>query len=234
MRRWPRWARVEGDRLRFRRAQAGLLDALLASQPEVSVDAQFAKARDELRQFTGVRAAKAPRAFRGELRPYQEAGLGWLSFLRRFGFGGCLADDMGLGKTIQVLAMLAGRPRRKRAPFDRGGAEVAGLELGAGGGALRTEAARPRPRRPRARRERDRAATQPRRRRPPGHDLRRAAQGRRLPARDRGGLRHPRRGAGDQERRLRIGEGGAAAAAETIVSRCPARRSKTIWASCGR
>ena len=49
---------VEGDRLRFRRAQAGLLDALLASQPEVSVDAQFAKARDELRQFTGVRAGE--------------------------------------------------------------------------------------------------------------------------------------------------------------------------------
>ena len=107
---------VEGDRLRFRRTQAGLLDALLASQPEVSVDAQFAKARDELRQFTGVRPAKAPRAFRGELRPYQEAGLGWLSFLRQFGFGGCLADDMGLGKTIQVLAMLAGRPRRNARP----------------------------------------------------------------------------------------------------------------------
>ena len=107
---------VEGDRLRFRRAQAGLLDALLASQPEVSVDAQFAKARDQLREFTGVRAAKAPRTFRGELRPYQEAGLGWLSFLRRFGFGGCLADDMGLGKTIQVLAMLAGRPHRKARP----------------------------------------------------------------------------------------------------------------------
>jgi SNF2 family DNA or RNA helicase len=40
------------------------------------------------------------------LREYQREGLGWLLFLRRFGFGGCLADDMGLGKTIQVLALL--------------------------------------------------------------------------------------------------------------------------------
>jgi hypothetical protein len=107
---------VEGDRLRFRPAQAGLLDALLMSQPEVSVDEVFARARDELRQFSGVAAAKAPPTFQGQLRPYQEAGLGWLAFLRQFGFGGCLADDMGLGKTIQVLAMLADRPRRAGRP----------------------------------------------------------------------------------------------------------------------
>jgi len=42
----------------------------------------------------------------GRLRDYQREGLGWLHFLRRFGFGGCLADDMGVGKTAQVLALL--------------------------------------------------------------------------------------------------------------------------------
>ena len=46
------------------------------------------------------------KAFAGQLRPYQEAGLGWLAFLYRFGQGACLADDMGLGKTIQLLAFL--------------------------------------------------------------------------------------------------------------------------------
>ena len=50
-----------------------------------------------------------PAGFAGELRDYQREGLGWLHFLRRFGFGGCLADDMGLGKTVQVLALLAAR-----------------------------------------------------------------------------------------------------------------------------
>ncbi len=48
----------------------------------------------------------APEGFSGQLRPYQERGLGWLAFLNRFGQGACLADDMGLGKTIQLLAFL--------------------------------------------------------------------------------------------------------------------------------
>src|SRR5207237_4258575 len=42
--------------------------------------------------------------------------LGWLKFLERFGFGGCLADDMGLGKTIQVLAMLEDRRGEAQGP----------------------------------------------------------------------------------------------------------------------
>ena len=48
----------------------------------------------------------APEGFCGQLRPYQERGLGWLAFLNRFDQGACLADDMGLGKTIQLLAFL--------------------------------------------------------------------------------------------------------------------------------
>jgi SNF2 family DNA or RNA helicase len=48
-----------------------------------------------------------PPGFVGNLRPYQQRGLGWLAFLNRLGLGGCLADDMGLGKTAQLLALLA-------------------------------------------------------------------------------------------------------------------------------
>lgn len=47
-----------------------------------------------------------PEGFVIPLRPYQERGLGWLSFLGTLGLGGCLADDMGLGKTAQLLALL--------------------------------------------------------------------------------------------------------------------------------
>ncbi|MDA7025444.1 DEAD/DEAH box helicase [Bacillus sp. CLL-7-23] len=45
--------------------------------------------------------------FQGQLRIYQKEGLDWLLFLRKCGFGACLADDMGLGKTIQMIAYFA-------------------------------------------------------------------------------------------------------------------------------
>jgi superfamily II DNA or RNA helicase len=102
--------------IRFKRNQAGLLDALLASQPEASFDAGFQKARDELRNFTGVKAVDPPETFTGTLREYQREGLGWLHFLRQFGFGGCLADDMGLGKTPQTLALLDARRAERVLP----------------------------------------------------------------------------------------------------------------------
>jgi hypothetical protein len=114
--------KAQDGRLRFARNQVGLLDALLAAQPEVEVDAVFRRARDELRRFEGVAAADAPAGFVGELRGYQREGLGWLYFLQKFGFGGCLADDMGLGKTVQVLALLESRrAKRTRKSADRPG-----------------------------------------------------------------------------------------------------------------
>ena len=65
-----------------------------------------------------MQAVEQPEDFHGDLRPYQQEGLGWLEFLQEFGFGGCLADDMGLGKTIQVLAILQDRvaTRKEKIP----------------------------------------------------------------------------------------------------------------------
>jgi superfamily II DNA or RNA helicase len=100
---------TQGDHVRFGRNQAGLLDALLASQTEVACDELFEHVRQELRTFQGVSPADPPAGFQGLLRPYQREGLGWLHFLQQFGFGGCLADDMGLGKTVQVLALMEER-----------------------------------------------------------------------------------------------------------------------------
>ncbi len=103
-----------GNVTRFTRTQTSLLDALLATIPEVDTDAVFEHARTELRRFDRVAPANEPPGFHGTLREYQRDGLGWLHFLRQFQLGGCLADDMGLGKTVQVLALLEGR-RAERA-----------------------------------------------------------------------------------------------------------------------
>jgi SNF2 family DNA or RNA helicase len=110
---------IDGDRVKFLPTQAALLDALLAAQENqnVTVDKGFARLRNKLQSFDGIRPCNEPCTFVGELRPYQREGLGWLQFLDEFGFGGCLADDMGLGKTIQILALLEGRRRR---PVARG------------------------------------------------------------------------------------------------------------------
>ena len=47
-----------------------------------------------------------PEGLVAQLRPYQKYGYSWLTFLRRWGLGACLADDMGLGKTIQTISLL--------------------------------------------------------------------------------------------------------------------------------
>jgi superfamily II DNA or RNA helicase len=99
----------EDGTLRFGKGQTALLDALLAQMPAVSVDEAFSAARQQIATFEGVDACEPPQSFVGELRPYQKQGVGWLHFLRKFRFGGCLADDMGLGKTIQVLSLLEER-----------------------------------------------------------------------------------------------------------------------------
>ena len=106
---------TKGDTLRFISSQALLLDALLAEQENVQVDQSFELFREKLRSFDGVKPLDEPPGFCGELRGYQRDGVGWLQFLREFGFGGCLADDMGLGKTVQVLAMLQSRSGQRRA-----------------------------------------------------------------------------------------------------------------------
>ncbi|WKA47259.1 DEAD/DEAH box helicase [Geobacillus zalihae] len=72
----------------------------------IDVHDQFRAFIRQLQQLDGLPKANVPPSFHGTLRPYQQRGVDWLVFLRRFGFGACLADDMGLGKTVQLLAYL--------------------------------------------------------------------------------------------------------------------------------
>jgi SNF2 family DNA or RNA helicase len=110
------------------RNQAGAMTAADALTAGMGLGPGFEGAADEEIPLVGVdadgwlgdllsgqadhrlRPMPTPAGFSGELRPYQQRGLSWLSFLGELGLGGILADDMGLGKTIQLLSLVAGQP----------------------------------------------------------------------------------------------------------------------------
>lgn len=109
----------EADHIRFTPSQTLLLDALLAAQSAVSWDEAFIRMRERLTTFNAIVPLDPPASFKGTLRGYQREGLGWLTFLRELGFGGCLADDMGLGKTVMILALLDARRLERLASSGR-------------------------------------------------------------------------------------------------------------------
>ena len=118
------WVAVDPDQLR-----RGL--EFLAREPKgqataaeiLALAARHPEDGDTPLEFTSVRAdgwlgdllsgaaaeslqpVEPPPGFTAKLRPYQQRGLSWLSFLSSLRLGSCLADDMGLGKTVQLLAM---------------------------------------------------------------------------------------------------------------------------------
>ena len=99
----------KGRKLRFAKSQAILLDMMLTEQSVFQPDQGFVDHREHIRQAGSPEPISEPESFDGQLRSYQQEGLGWLLYLERLGLSGCLADDMGLGKTVQLLALLAHR-----------------------------------------------------------------------------------------------------------------------------
>ncbi len=125
-----RWLEIRPDEVERairaweRRRNAGpvsLLDALHLPEEEEGLPVTGVEFEGELehlfRRLQGeerLDPVPLPPEFQGHLRPYQQYGLEWLTFLRHWGLGACLADDMGLGKTVQVLAYLLHLSREGR------------------------------------------------------------------------------------------------------------------------
>jgi len=87
-------------------SQAGRIEELLSQVNRSSVTDGAKELFKKLRDIDEIKGAKKPRNLKATLRPYQESGFQWLSFLHEIGSGGVLADDMGLGKTVQTIALL--------------------------------------------------------------------------------------------------------------------------------
>ena len=95
-------------------SQAGRLQELLQQAANAQVAASAKQLFQKLASIDEIKPAKKPKGLKATLRPYQEQGLSWLTFVHELGSGGVLADDMGLGKTVQTIALLLGLKNEKK------------------------------------------------------------------------------------------------------------------------
>lgn len=106
---------VHGDTVSISRFQAGLwgeLEELGVATQQVDAWRQLVSG---LSNHASITQQPVAAGFTAKLRPYQQEGYDWLTFLYENSLGGVLADDMGLGKTIQTLALITGVRERETA-----------------------------------------------------------------------------------------------------------------------
>jgi len=99
---------AKNGKLRLKKYHFSALDELMAEVDEEAIYNELEEKKERLadiidRDYSGL---TPPPQLKATLRPYQQAGFQWLSFLNEAGWGGILADDMGLGKTVQTLTFL--------------------------------------------------------------------------------------------------------------------------------
>ncbi|MEA5509993.1 DEAD/DEAH box helicase [Crocosphaera sp. UHCC 0190] len=92
------------DALRLSTGDNSMLAKLPVTNFETTGD--LAQLINSINNNESIKPIENPPGFKGQLRPYQQRGVGWLAFLEKWGLGACLADDMGLGKTPQLLGFL--------------------------------------------------------------------------------------------------------------------------------
>ncbi|EAZ90453.1 DEAD/DEAH box helicase [Crocosphaera chwakensis] len=92
------------DALRFSTGDSSTIAKLPITNFEATGD--LANLINAINNNESIPMIENPAGFKGQLRPYQQRGVGWLAFLEKWGLGACLADDMGLGKTPQLIGFL--------------------------------------------------------------------------------------------------------------------------------
>lgn len=96
---------VTSEGIQIKKSQIGAIDDLIDTA--AYADPVLKNLGERIKSLQKIEPRAPGKGFRGELRQYQQEGVGWLSFLYDYALHGILADDMGLGKTVQVLAFLS-------------------------------------------------------------------------------------------------------------------------------
>lgn len=83
------------------------LESDVADPPGMSQELREQKLRqrtflEQLLDSSKLERFVVPVPIKADLRSYQQAGIDWMNFLRKYKLHGILCDDMGLGKTLQV------------------------------------------------------------------------------------------------------------------------------------
>lgn len=96
------------QKLRLKKFHFSAIEGLSDQISETEVLAELSEKRERLLGYDFEKKIDVtiPENVSATLRPYQQAGFQWMSFLSEIGWGGILADDMGLGKTLQTLTFL--------------------------------------------------------------------------------------------------------------------------------
>nr|XP_043627435.1 TATA-binding protein-associated factor BTAF1 [Erigeron canadensis] len=89
-----------------------LPDGLSENLSKRTDDAEFL---EQLVDNSHINDYNIPTELKVTLRRYQQEGINWLAFLKRFNLHGILCDDMGLGKTLQASAIVASDIVERRA-----------------------------------------------------------------------------------------------------------------------
>ncbi|CAN6904266.1 unnamed protein product [Brassica oleracea var. botrytis] len=85
---------------------------------DLSSNAEDAKFLEQLLDNSHIDDYKLCTELKVTLRRYQQEGINWLGFLKRFKLHGILCDDMGLGKTLQASAIVASDAAERRGVTD--------------------------------------------------------------------------------------------------------------------
>jgi hypothetical protein len=110
-----RTGEADKEQIKISKTQFNLMDEIEELQNFPEILEEIAEKKKKLKQFSTIKRTKIPKKLKAELRPYQQVGLNWLTFLQEYGWGGILADDMGLGKTLQLITLICKLTEKKGA-----------------------------------------------------------------------------------------------------------------------
>lgn len=99
------YSNIDKNGVTVNRFASHALEEITSRAASFKTDKSWKEFQKQIKSISAV-DVPVPATLDAELRPYQEEGFRWMTRLKTWNAGACLADDMGLGKTVQAIAMM--------------------------------------------------------------------------------------------------------------------------------